>query len=325
MRRVIAILVLPLALVSIAANSGSPQVFAEFDGAAGHLPEGVSVDQNGDVYVTLGPPFFLPVEGHGEVRRISQDGTEETLFEFPSGPAPAGIVVTRNRGVYFAVPDLTQASVGVYHLTAGGTERIAGTEAMLVPNGLAIDRWGATFASDSVLGQIWKAPQWGGNAEPWLTHELLAGCGGVGANGVAFWRGDLYVANTDRGALVRVPIDHMGNPGELEIVAGDADCEIADELWGMDGIAFDVGGNVYATLVLQHKLVRIDLGDGSSEVLLTEEDGLWNPASLAFGTGRGGSKTLYITNYAVLPPVPPANLGPAVLTFDVGVPGMPLP
>jgi sugar lactone lactonase YvrE len=93
----------------------------------------------------------------------------------------------------------------------------------------------------------------------------------------------------------------------------------------MDGIAMDVHGNVYALLVLQHKLVKIEPDDGTITLLLDEEDGLWNPASLAFGTGRGDRKSLFIANYAVLPPEPPNSLGPAVLKFGVGVSGLPLP
>jgi hypothetical protein len=60
-------------------------------------------------------------------------------------------------------------------------------------------------------------------------------------------------------------------------------------------------------------------------VLLTEEDGLFNPASIAFGTGRGDRKYVFISNFAILEPGPIGNLGPAVLKYNVGVPGLPLP
>jgi gluconolactonase len=93
----------------------------------------------------------------------------------------------------------------------------------------------------------------------------------------------------------------------------------------MDGIALDVHGNVYVLLVLQNKLVRIDPEDGTTTTLLTEEDGLWNPASLAFGTSKGERESLFIANYAVIPPEPANSLGPAVLKYKVGVPGLPLP
>ena len=102
------------------------------------------------------------------------------------------------------------------------------------------------------------------------------------------------------------------------------DCEPTG-LFGMDGIALDVHGDVYALLVLQNKLAKIDPTDGSYTILLTEEDGLWNPASLAFGTGKGERESIFIANYAVLPPEPENSKGPAILKVDMGVPGLPLP
>ena len=76
--------------------------------------------------------------------------------------------------------------------------------------------------------------------------------------------------------------------------------------------------------MLQHKLVKIDPADGTYTTLLTEEDGLWNPASIFFGTGKGDRESIFITNYAVIPPGSDL-FGPAVLKYDVGVPGLPLP
>jgi len=59
-------------------------------------------------------------------------------------------------------------------------------------------------------------------------------------------------------------------------------------------------------------------------ILLTEDNGLHNPASITFGIGEDNQSILF-TNYAVLPPEPAASPGPAVLKFDVGVPGLPSP
>ena len=47
------------------------------------------------------------------------------------------------------------------------------------------------------------------------------------------------------------------------------------------------------------------------------------PASIAFGTGKGDRQSVFFTNYSVLPPH--EGHGPAVLKLDVGVPGVPLP
>jgi sugar lactone lactonase YvrE len=305
-----------------------PEVVTSFDATKGELPEGVAIDKPGNIYVSLGPPFFVG-GGYGAVLKISPDGTETTvLAEYPAGPAPAGLAVDAPGNIYFAVPDPGGVNGGVYRIAGdGGSERLPGTESMIVPNGLALDKQGNLFASDSVMGAIWRIPSGGSvPAEIWLQHELIAGCTEetLGANGIAFWKGDLFVANTGRGALVHVPVMTDGSPGEPTVVAGNLDCE-PDGLFGMDGIALDVHGNVYALLVLQNKLVRIDPTDGATTLLLDEGDGLWNASSLAFGTGKGDRESIFIANYAVLPPEPANSLGPAVLKYDVGEPGLPLP
>ena len=306
---------------------GPVELVRAFDESPAHLPEGVAVDKPGNILVSLGPPFFVG-GGYGEVRKIAPDGTETTLVEFPNGPAPAGLAVDAAGNVFFAVPDPGGPDVGVYRVIDGGSERLAGTEGMLVPNGLAFDKQSHLYASDSIQGAIWRMPPDGSApAEVWLSHDLIAGCADdpLGANGIAFWKGDLFVANTAKGLLARVPVGNDGAAGTPEIVVGDTDCDPTDELYGMDGIAFDVHGQVYALLVLQHKLVRIDPAQAATNLVLDAGEGLWNGASLAFGTGKGDRQSLFIANYAVLPPEPANSLGPAILELDVGDPGLPLP
>ncbi len=304
------------------------EVVHTFDESPAHLPEGIAMDSDGNMYVSLGPPFFVG-GGYGALLQISPDGTESVLVEFPEGPAIAGLTVDSDGGVYFALPNPGQPDVGVYRVTDDGAERIPGTESMLVPNGLAFDNEGNLYATDSILGSIWRmAPDGSLEAETWISHELLAGCSeedAVGANGIALWEDGFYVANTANGLLVYVPILDDGSAGEPEVIAGDPECTSGEELYAMDGIALDEEGNVYALLVLQHKLVVIDTEDGTHEVLLDEEDGLWNGASLIFGTLEENHESLFIANYAVLPPEPENSLGPAVLQFAVGMSGLAFP
>jgi hypothetical protein len=57
-------------------------------------------------------------------------------------------------------------------------------------------------------------------------------------------------------------------------------------------------------------------------VAAAPDDALSAPSDLAFGTGMGNRKQIFITNFAA----PPLGGGtPGVVTMDVGVPGRPLP
>ncbi len=328
----IAIALICLGAIVTACSQGSAngkvEVVKSFEGANLELPEGITIDKTGNMYVSLGLPGFAGGTS-GEIWKISPDGTETVLVEFDVPPA-AGLAVDASGNVYYAHPtNADDGTTGVYRLTSdGGTERLPGTENMFLPNGVAFDEQGNLYASDSIQGAIWRIPGGGtADAEIWSQHEFIQGCeeDPFGANGVAYWKGNFYVANTAKGILVRIPILTDGSAGEPEIAAGVDNCN-PDELYGMDGIALDVDGNVYALLVLQNKLVRIDPTDGTYTVLLTgEDDGLFNPASIAFGTGKGDQKSVYMSNFAVLEPGPEGNHGPAVLKFDVGAQGLALP
>jgi sugar lactone lactonase YvrE len=309
--------------------SGHVTVVRSFDRTQGQLPEGIAVDKVGSYLVSLGPPFFVG-GGYGAIWKVSPDGVDETvLVEYPEGPAPAGVAVDPSGNVFYALPNPGDPIAGVYRISSNGSpERLPGSENIVLPNGLALDKFSNLYVSDSVIGAIWQMPADGSsNAEIWLSHELLAGCpDDFGANGVAFWKSNLFVANTSKGILVRVPIINDGSPGTPEIAAGSVDCQadVPGDLFGMDGIALDVHGNVYALLVLQNKLVKIDPATGTYSTLLDESDGLWNPASIYFGTGKGNREHVFIVNYAVLDE-PPDSLGAAILSYDVGVPGLPVP
>lgn len=316
------IMLLMLIFSSVAAADSHLQFDHAFNPNRLEYPEGIAIDKTGNMYVSLGPPFFLG-GGLGEVWKIDPDGNRTMLVEFPGGPGVAGLAVDAPGNLYFAFLD------GVYKYdTAGNLEKLPGTENIVLANGLALDKRGDLYISDSIIGAIWKLPLDGsGDAAIWYQGELLVGCGDlpVGANGIAFRQGSFYVANTSLGLILKVEQQPDGNPGSEQVVAGDADCDpLNDELFSLDGIAFDNHGDIYAALVIQNKLVKINPDTGSVTTLLTEADGIHNPASLAFGTGMGDRQRLFFTNFAVIPG-PVNSLGPAVLSIDTGVPGQPLP
>ena len=310
------------------------QVVSAFNGQNGEFPEGLAIDKPGNIYVSVGFPFWFPVEeSFGEIWKISPDGEIAVLHAFPGGPGPAGLAVNPSGELYFAYPNpFDPAANGVYRLAGDGDpERLPGSENIGLANGLALTKQGDLFVSDSMLGAVWRIAHDGTAAGIWFQDELLAGCDPddffVGANGIAFWKDSLYVANTSRGMLVRVPFLDDGSAGDLEIVTGDEDCDPpSDPLFGIDGITLDVHGNIFALLVLQNKLMRIDPVDGSHVELLNVDDGLYNPASITFGTGKGNRQQVFLSNFALIPPPPSDNsFGPGVLSYDVGVPGLPLP
>lgn len=289
------------------------EVVIQYDASAGELPEGIAFDKRGNLYISLNPL--------GQLWKYGPEGTDPVLLLTLDGMA-LGLAVDAPGNVYMALWAPGLPSTGVYRVSKdSSTEQLPGTEDILWPNALAFDKRGNLYVTDSWLGAIWRIPR-DGSAELWLQHELLEGLGEipdyppVGANGIAYWRRGLYVANTEKGLIVHVPILNDGSAGEPRIIAEDG-------LYGLDGIALDVHGNIYAALVLQDKLVKIDPIDGQVTEILPVDDDLDEPASLAFGTGKGDRQSIFITNFALIPE--DGGFGPAILKIDIGVPGAPLP
>jgi sugar lactone lactonase YvrE len=305
---------------TVAAAEGHVQTFVTFDPAAGEFPEGVAFDKTGNLYVSLLP--------RNEIRKIDPAGAQSVVAEFPTGGGgPAGLAVQPNGTIYAAHPGVdfqtaqtNPATRGVYRVAQDGTTlRLPGTETMIFPNDLRLDKRGNLYATDSVGGSVWRIPKHG-TAELWVDHPLLDGTGAagagfpLGANGIAFYKNEIIVANTERGLLVRIPVLPDGSAGTPTVLAE------SPLLVGVDGIALDVHGAIYAVIGQQNLVLRLGT-DGTIETLATAADGLNMPSTAAFGTAAGDRQTLYIANFSIFSPAPTAG----VLTLDLGVPGLPLP
>jgi sugar lactone lactonase YvrE len=315
-RRARAVAVTAAVLATIVALPASASAATVFNPALGEFPEGIAIDRQGATFVTLAP--------RGEIRKVAVDGTQSTFAQMsPAGAGfgPLGLAFDRRGDLYAATATFNPASTGVYRVDDDGTsQRIPGSEAIVLPNALAFDKGGDLFISDSVAGAIYRVGP-DGAAQPWVSDPRLAGDGSFGfgvpfgANGVAVRQHDLYVAVTEKGRIVRIPIRPDGTPGPLEVVAE------SPLLLGADGIAFDAHGNLYVLANAQNSLVRL-APDGGLTTIATAADHLDFPAGIAFGRGPLDHKSVSVVNFAI---GPPGGFGPAILDFDVGVPGQPLP
>ena len=318
MRRVVVSLIVVLSVLPVAAAASSQvETLVSFNPAAGEFPEGVAVDKTGNIYVSVTPL--------GQIRRYAPDGSESLLATVPAtaGFGPTGLALDATGTVYAADVTFDPATRGVYRIGRdGSSERLPGTGGILFANGLAFDQRGNLYVTDSISGAVWRIPR-GGTAEVWAHDPLLAGNGSfgfgfpIGANGIAFQHGELVIANTELSRLVRVPVLPDGSAGAADVLVQ------APALFGADGVALDVKGNLYVAVSGQSTLVRVAPDGGSITTLASATDGLDDDSSLAFGTGRGDRKALFFVNFALFGP--PASAHPSLSRLEVGVPGVPLP
>ncbi len=275
--------------------------------APGDFPESLAVDGQGNLYASLG---FI-----GEVVKVTPSGQQPIAPRLPVGAGLlTGLAFDPDGNLYVADAtfEASPTPPGVFRIGPGGAvRRVATLPADSFPNGLAF-HGGYLYISDSSRGAVWRLSP-GGKAASWLQDPLLAPkvSTGIGANGLAFWQGSLYVAVADSGTIVRVPLTAGGNAGTPVVTAQ------APLLRTADGIAFDVQGNLYIT-VNDNRLVRL-APDGVLTQLAAKNDGLVYPTMPAFGTTPTTQTTLYITNGALY------NGMPDIVAFDAGIRGLPLP
>ncbi len=321
-RAVIAVLAAVLLLpAGIAGADGQLEEFVALDPAAGEFPEGIAIGKTGIVYLSLLP--------RDQILEIDRDGTRSVLAQLPVGSRPAGMALDAAGTLYVAgsgilleepPPFKTNREVrGVYRIARDGSfEHIAGSDAIVFPNDVTLDRRGNLYVTDSSDGAVWRIPRRGA-PELWLQDELLEGLdlfgfGPIGANGIAFHHDRIIVANTEAGRLVEIPVRPDGTAGVPTTLVEDAALE------GTDGIALDVHGTIYAATGLFNTVVRVE-GDGSVTTLATVADGLSQPSTMAFGTVRGEQPTLFVANFSIFETDPK----PGVVKLPVDAPGRPMP
>jgi sugar lactone lactonase YvrE len=176
-----------------------------------------------------------------------------------------GLNFDKQGNLYAAVASLLpELKNGVYRLSCGGAGQatlFATHPNMTFPNDLLFDKNGRLFVSDSSSGSLFTV-QPNGKVAKLLSDPLLKGdrkfCPptklplNISANGTAFDKNEtsLFVANTDRASIIRVPIMKDGSAGKPEIFVGP-DCE---NLNGADSIILDKDGSI---VVAVNKLNKI--------------------------------------------------------------------
>ena len=126
------------------------------------------------------------------------------------------------------------------------------------PNG--VDVVGSrAYVTDSIGGAVWnvRIDRATAPATPWLVSPLLAPYDdpslALGANGVLYRDGSVYVTSYAQGLIVKVPVRRDGSAGTPRVVAADP------RLVTADGIFFDCTGTLW--VAVNH----MPLPDGTSD------------------------------------------------------------
>ncbi|MFI6543029.1 SMP-30/gluconolactonase/LRE family protein [Streptomyces prunicolor] len=280
---------------------------AKFDFAAGEIPENITVNPDGSVTLSLLGSCAVCERTHGpELMRVSASGQRTVLATGQVGEAISGNTRGSDGTVYYSVwAPGNAARNGVYKLLADGApQRIAALPADAGPNGLAVDPAGRTlYIADSLKGIIWSVPAAGGPATPWLTDAALAPVPTealpIGANGLRFHNGALWISNFNKGTLLRVPVTGTGTAGPIHLVTGGLpNIDDLSFLTPRSDVAF-AAQNGSSSDNGPDRVVVI-YPNGTYKAVLTSVDGLASPSATAVRGDR-----LYITDGGVPEPHDP--------------------
>lgn len=252
----------------------------------------------------------------GRVLQVDADGTATEFFRLPASPAPgmnwAMCLATVPDGMLLTAISPDPAVHGVWHVPTSGTaQRRAALPPGTMPNGIAVLADGSAVVADSFGARLWHVDA-SGNSRIWLEHPLLQPRAYLGRfpgpNGVQAWNGAVYVAVSDRGHILRVPVTGTGAAGAPAVVHEDM---------AADDFAIDTDGTLYVATHPFDTIVKIDRA-GVRTTLAGTAQGVTGPTAVAVGADADGRKILYAVTDGGLYRAP----GSAPIPIPAQVPGL---
>ena len=260
--------------------------------------ESVVVANNGDIYTSDQATMYVyRITPSGQVSLFASLFGNNYYDPDAVNAGTLGLEFDRNGNLWIATLDfLNTERHGIYMVTPDGHSELAvpmDPSVIPLPNSLAFDSRGNLYVTESFTGTIWKVARGEHVATLWFTHELLTPPlgGAFGANGIIYKDKNLIVANTDRGSLLKIPLNRDGSAGELTVFAQLLDAQGLTP--GPDGVTDGPDGEVYVTGAYAGQLIRV-LDDGTWEVVLDQDIGY--PTGVAFGKTHGEKYTVYLAN-----------------------------
>jgi sugar lactone lactonase YvrE len=287
---------LPVIAISLQANSVKAQqasvqlvpaqTLASYP--EGSFLESIVIDASGTMYISR--------HETGEVIKRSPDGTLSTMATNRNGVI-AGLGLD-NDGTLYAVGGTTgQSQATVYRISEGSIEPTMTLADARFLNGMTLLQPGVFLATDSAAGLVWRIDTQNKTATIWLQDESLRPqtpeSQFPGANGIKVFEGAVYVSNSDRRQIVRVPIQADGTAGQPELFASDT---------VIDDFAFSEDGILYFTTHPTNTVTGLCL-DGSRYVIAEASQGVVGSTAVAFGVGGDRNHLYVVGNGGVFAPL----------------------
>ena len=268
-------------------------------------PEGIAIDPDGNVYASSNSDRATTV---GYVCVLDKKGNLIDFIPVPTGPGAATIGLLGELWEDGFLYVLDQADNipphgRILRINPRTHEVKTVASGLAFPNGMAEDRNGNIYVSDSLLGAIYRFSEDRSRLTLWFKDPALLSRNPdqpVGANGLAFDANErfLYVNNTGNRQVLRIPFDEDGKPGRIQLFADGATIEQQQGLSGpvilffADGLQFDVRGNLYVMANIANE-IQVFAPDGK---LVQRYRGVGNNALDFNASAIFKGRLLFMTN-----------------------------
>ena len=265
-----------------------------FDAAKGEFAENLTVDDGGNVFVTL-------LQAKDVLRFAPDKSTRRVHLPINEKATVTGIAFDNQQRLFVAVNSSETSETGIWTIDFDNAKfsRIAALPVDSMLNGMTSDERGNLFVAESKRGAIWRVASGSSQAEKWLEHRLIAPLPqtvklpngenqtlNVGANGVHFRSGALYVSVSGQATIVRVPVLPNGAAGKPRIFLKKV---------FTDDFAFDRNGELFLTAnhesVLTTEIERVTRRKKFA-IIADGKNDLQQPSAIAFD--KNG--VMYLTN-----------------------------
>ncbi|BAY30069.1 hypothetical protein NIES2107_19130 [Nostoc carneum NIES-2107] len=271
--------------------------------------ENIAIAHNGTIFVS----------NHeiGTIVRITPDGNQQIHASLEG--KVSGLAFTPNADLVTTGWNADSIPVVSLVTVDGKVETLLNMPDAIFLNGITPIFGTQYLIADSYRGAIWLVDIAQSSSSIWLEHPLLARSNPENiipaANGLKRFGNDLYVSNTERMLLLRIPITAANQPGEPEIFV---------QKTNLDDFAFDVEGNLYGATHIYNSVVKIS-PDGSTTIIAQAEQGVIGSTAVAFGQQENDNTAIYVVMNGGMFLPPPTGVVPAnVVRLEVGKVGYPL-
>jgi len=268
-----------------------------------------------NIVVTSDGNLLITDYESGKIYSVTNTGVVTEVAQVPG--KVAGIALDSQGHILVDGADNNRIPT-VFHIDhQGNVETLLTIPEGIFLNGMTHLTGDRYLIADSYKGAIWEINLRKKKAHVYLQDEKLARSIPddflPAINGLKIYNQTLYVSNTQRQHLLRIPVNQDYTLGTPEIWLTNIN---------LDDFAIDTQGNIYGATHVYNSVVKIT-PEGQVTTIATADQGVAGSTAVAFGRTASDRTSIYVTtNGGMSFPLPEGVLPAKVVKIEVGIPGL---